>query len=68
MKRTGLLFGAFACILAVCGSGSVCMAAPSAEEVLAGEIFTATGVKGGLVVHLNCGDGELTAALGACEN
>ncbi len=27
------------------------------------EILDATGVKGGLIVHLGCGDGELTAAL-----
>ncbi|MBL7038169.1 MAG: PQQ-binding-like beta-propeller repeat protein [Pirellulaceae bacterium] len=26
-------------------------------------IFTATGIKGGLVVHVGCGDGRLTAAL-----
>ncbi|MCK5174451.1 MAG: class I SAM-dependent methyltransferase, partial [Planctomycetes bacterium] len=68
MKRAGFLLRAFACIMAVCSLGPVCMAVPSAAEVLAGEIFTATGVKGGLVVHLNCGDGELTAALGAGEN
>ena len=29
----------------------------------AAEIIEATGVKGGLVVHLGCGDGKLTAAL-----
>lgn len=67
MKRTGLLFRAFACIMAICSLGPVCMAVPSAAEVLAGEIFTATGVKGGLIVHLNSGDGELAAALGAGE-
>ncbi len=31
----------------------------------AGEILDATGVRGGLIVHLGCGDGKLTAALGA---
>ena len=31
-------------------------------------IFDATGVCGGLVVHLGCGDGRLTAALRAGEN
>ncbi|MHC4700614.1 MAG: outer membrane protein assembly factor BamB family protein [Planctomycetota bacterium] len=31
------------------------------------EILEATGIRGGLVVHLNCGDGKLTAALGAHE-
>jgi outer membrane protein assembly factor BamB/SAM-dependent methyltransferase len=32
------------------------------------EILDATGVKGGLIVHLGCGDGELTAALHAGDN
>jgi len=34
-----------------------------AAAALANDIFEATGVQGGLVVHLNCGDGKLTAAL-----
>jgi len=39
----------------------VCTAAgPSAQEIL-----VTAGVKGGLVVHVGCGDGELTADLGA---
>ncbi len=33
----------------------------------AAEILKTTGVQGGLVVHLNCGDGKLAAALGAHE-
>jgi outer membrane protein assembly factor BamB len=37
----------------------------AAEGDLAREILDATGVKGGLVVHLNCGDGKLAAALHA---
>ncbi|MGB2822732.1 MAG: class I SAM-dependent methyltransferase, partial [Phycisphaerae bacterium] len=41
-------------------AAAVCLAAegPSAKDIL-----NATGVKGGLVVHLGCGDGKLTAAL-----
>ncbi len=35
---------------------------------LAREILDATGVKGGLVVHFGCGNGELTAALRANES
>ena len=31
------------------------------------QVLDATGVKGGLVVHLGCGDGKLTAALAARE-
>lgn len=34
----------------------------STEQVLARQIINATGVKGGLIVHLGCGDGKLTAA------
>jgi len=32
---------------------------------LAREILAVTGVRGGLIVHLGCGDGRLTAALHA---
>jgi len=42
-----------------CSSGAV---AAEAEGIL-----KTTGVKGGLVVHVGCGDGKLTAALGASE-
>ncbi len=38
----------------------------STEKQLAQEIFQNTGVKGGLTVHLGCGDGKLTAEL--CTN
>jgi outer membrane protein assembly factor BamB len=40
-------------------------AAPTAKR--AREILGATGVRGGLVLHLGCGDGALTAALHANE-
>ena len=33
------------------------------EQVLAKQLVKASGVQGGLVVHLGCGDGKLTAAL-----
>ncbi len=39
-------------------------AAPKSRK-LADQIFRTSGVQGGLVVHLNCGDGTLTAALRA---
>jgi len=38
------------------------------ERQSASRILAATGVKGGLVVHLGCGDGKLTAALRAGDN
>lgn len=37
----------------------------SADGDLAGQILEATELKGGLIVHLGCGDGKLTAALHA---
>jgi len=45
-------------VLAVCGCGNL-----HAADGRARPILDATGVKGGLVVHLGCGDGTLTAAL-----
>ncbi len=38
------------------------------EHAQARKILDATGVKGGLVVHLGCGDGKLTAALRANDS
>ena len=43
-------------------------AAPAGEADQAKAILAAAGVKGGLVVHLGCGDGKLTAALRAGES
>jgi outer membrane protein assembly factor BamB len=43
------------------------LAAPSAEEQAA-QILAATGVKGGLVVHVGCAAGRLTAALRANDS
>ena len=37
--------------------------APAAAAQEAASILQATGVRGGLVVHLGCGNGEFTAAL-----
>ena len=59
-------FSLATCAVALLLFGSV----GSAEEApaLAREILTAAGVKGGLFVHLGCGDGKLTAALGTNAN
>ncbi|MHC4202789.1 MAG: outer membrane protein assembly factor BamB family protein, partial [Planctomycetota bacterium] len=38
------------------------------DKALAREILAATGVKGGLIVHLGCGDGRLTQELRASES
>ncbi len=39
-----------------------------AERELAGQILEAANIHGGLIVHLHCGDGKLTAALGAGDH
>ena len=44
-----------------------CSAAVAAEAPSAGRILKATGVQGGVIVHLGCGGGKLTAALRAGE-
>ncbi len=49
-------------ILLLCCGGLLSAADPSAEEIL-----RATGFSGGLIVHLGCADGRLTADLGADE-
>ncbi|MHC4406930.1 MAG: outer membrane protein assembly factor BamB family protein, partial [Planctomycetota bacterium] len=53
-----------AAVTLVCGGMMGRIAAVEAsEEESAQQILQATGVRGGLVVHLGCGDGRLTAAL-----
>ena len=52
----------------------LCLMLPGASALAgsldgrAAEILKATGVKGGLIVHVGCGDGRLTAELGAGES
>jgi len=66
MKTRSWLFrGLGAVLLALCML-SVAMAEPI-DRQKADQILDATGVKGGLIVHIGCGDGGLTAALGAGE-
>ena len=59
MKRRNWIVLAVA---AVCAAGVVGARAQSARDIL-----DAAGVKGGLIVHVGCGDGKLTAELGAGE-
>ncbi len=58
--------------LTVCGLllGLTAHRAPAAEscQSRAKAILEATGVRGGLVVHIGCGDGKLTAALRADDS
>ncbi len=56
------LFGIVLAIIMV----TACSAHVAADE--AADILGTTGVTGGVIVHVGCGDGELTAALGASES
>jgi SAM-dependent methyltransferase len=61
------LGGAFAVAAVAAALSSTALggeANPGAEEEDARRILEAAGVDAGLVVHLGCGDGRLTAALG----
>ena len=42
-----------------------CLAWPESVESTAREILEGSDFQGGLIVHLDCGDGKLTAVLGA---
>ncbi len=60
MNRTKVLIPA--------GLAIAWLAAPVAGAADARSVLDATGVKGGLVVHVGCGDGKLTAALRANDS
>jgi outer membrane protein assembly factor BamB len=53
--------------ITLAGLAIVALIATGASGQSAREILDATGVKGGLVVHLGCGDGRLTAELHASD-
>ena len=61
IKRVAFLVG----IVLLCAPKIPGTAAAKQEEAAgrAAQILEATGVQGGLIVHLGCGDGSLTAAL-----
>ena len=50
-------------LIAVWGALVVCASVQTLSADTAADIINKTGVKGGFVVHLGCGDGKLTAAL-----
>jgi outer membrane protein assembly factor BamB len=62
MKNRSLFSGVLICLL-VLYAFSAAEAQQSTYKQQAKRILEAGGVKGGLVVHIGCGDGELTAAL-----
>ena len=61
-------FAATAVALVMVCAWLVADASQSVQAKDAREILDATGVQGGLVVHVGCGDGKLTAALCANES
>ena len=64
-KHRFLTIPAFSlCILCVL---SVAIAQTSSSDITASRILGATEIEGGLVVHIGCGNGKLTAALRAGE-
>jgi len=66
MRRTNIFLLPIVVVMSTASSYTAEALPPlSAEQVLAREIVDVTGVKGGLVVHLGCGEGKLTAALRA---
>ncbi|UCG58058.1 MAG: PQQ-binding-like beta-propeller repeat protein [Phycisphaerales bacterium] len=53
---------------AILATSSVVTAQPRTAEQQAANILNACDVKGGLIVHIGCGDGKLTAALRANDS
>jgi outer membrane protein assembly factor BamB len=63
MKKWNQLSRVLICLLATSCIVSVGEAKQAIPKQQAKRIFDTSGVKGGLVVHIGCGDGKLTAAL-----
>jgi outer membrane protein assembly factor BamB len=63
MNKTIRLYVTFTYLVTTLGALPAAEAQPAAQE--ARQILDAVNVKGGLVVHIGCGDGKLTAALRA---
>jgi len=65
MQNTTKRLKPFVEITAIASLALVLWCAPAVGETKAEEILTSAGVTGPLVVHIGCGDGKLTALLGA---
>ena len=68
MKKARSVTVGVAILLAVSSNVCVSGGAKQSPTAQAKQILDATGVKGGLVVHVGCGDGKLIAALGANDS
>ena len=64
-KKQVCAFLVFFCTILI--SSSLVIAQPLRSNRLAEKILNTCEVKGGLIVHIGCGDGKLTAALRANE-
>ncbi len=67
MKKTGRFFTTFVCLLVIVSVFLVANAQQTPKDQ-ARQILDATDVKGGLIVHVGCGDGTLTAELHANDS
>jgi outer membrane protein assembly factor BamB len=56
------------CIFLIAGHTTYAGLSSTSEQRQAQEILDSSGVKGGLIVHIGCGDGKLTAALRANDS
>jgi outer membrane protein assembly factor BamB len=65
MKNNKLLYLILTCLLT---TSTILRAATPQHRQQARQILEAAGIQGGLVVHIGCGDGKLTAALGAGDS
>ena len=68
MKKRSRFYTAFVFLLVISCMLSVAKVYQTGQEQGANQILEATGVKGGLIVHIGCGDGKLTAALRANDS
>ena len=64
-ERSFVLWGGVALTVCVVAAGLPRAASAADAKAQAQEALEATGVKGGLIVHVGCGAGKLTAALRA---
>jgi len=68
MKKRRILPPAVLCMSLIACILSTAKTHATTPDQQAREILEATGIQGGLIVHIGCGDGELTAALGAGDS
>jgi len=70
-RTASVLCAGIPCVVVSLACATILQAANTPERggasKLAQQILEATGVKGGVIVHLGCGDGRLTAALRASD-